>query len=46
MKNSIEKLFDLTGKVAIVTGGVMGIGKGIVKRLADAGAKFLIVDFV
>lgn len=44
MKNSIEKLFDLTGKVAIVTGGAMGIGKGIVKRLADAGAKIMIVD--
>jgi 2-deoxy-D-gluconate 3-dehydrogenase len=44
MKNSIEKLFNLTGKVAIVTGGAMGIGKGIVKRLADAGAKIMIVD--
>ncbi|MFN5793945.1 MAG: SDR family NAD(P)-dependent oxidoreductase [Bacteroidota bacterium] len=46
MKNSIEKLFNLTGKVAIVTGGAMGIGKGIVKRLADAGAQIMIVDIV
>ena len=31
-------LFDLTGKVAIVTGGNGGIGLGMAKGLADAGA--------
>lgn len=46
MKNSIEKLFDLTGKVAIVTGGAMGIGRGIARRLSEAGARMMIVDIV
>ena len=36
--------FDLTGKNAVVTGGAMGIGFGITKRLAEAGANVLIAD--
>lgn len=41
---SFDKLLNLSGKVAIVTGGAMGIGLGIVTRLAQAGAKVLIAD--
>ncbi|MBI2330124.1 SDR family oxidoreductase [Candidatus Daviesbacteria bacterium] len=40
----MNKLLDLTGKVAIVTGGAMGIGLGIVNRLQEAGAKVYSAD--
>lgn len=43
-KISIDKLLDLSGKTVIVTGGAMGIGLGIVQRLAEAGASVLIAD--
>jgi 2-deoxy-D-gluconate 3-dehydrogenase len=36
-------LFDLTGKVAIVTGGNGGLGLGIAQGLAKAGAKIAVV---
>lgn len=37
-------LLDLSGKTAIVTGGAMGIGFGIVQRLAEAKANIVIAD--
>jgi NAD(P)-dependent dehydrogenase (short-subunit alcohol dehydrogenase family) len=39
---SIPELFDLTGKVAIITGSTKGIGKAIAERMADHGAKVTI----
>jgi NAD(P)-dependent dehydrogenase (short-subunit alcohol dehydrogenase family) len=38
------QLFDLTGKVAVVTGGSRGIGAAIVNGLADAGADVVIAS--
>jgi len=37
------KMFELTGKVAVVTGGNGGIGRGIAIGLARAGAKVAII---
>lgn len=46
MKNipgSIAKLFDLTGKTALVTGGNSGIGEAMGKALGLAGARVVLV---
>ncbi len=40
----LEQLFGLKGKVAIVTGAGSGIGKGIARRLAEAGADVVVAD--
>jgi gluconate 5-dehydrogenase len=38
----IKELFDLTGRVAIVTGGSTGLGKQMAEALAEAGAKLVL----
>jgi len=37
-------LFDLSGRSAVVTGAATGIGEGIARRLAAAGASVAVVD--
>lgn len=38
----LKDMFDLTGQVAIVTGGCTGLGFAVARRLAEAGAKVVI----
>lgn len=40
----VAELLNLSGKSAIVTGGALGIGRAIAKRLAEAGAAVTIAD--
>lgn len=44
MEESIKELFDLSGQTAIVSGGAMGIGEGIARRLSEAGCNLVIAD--
>ena len=40
----LDTLFGLKGRVALVTGAASGIGKGIARRLAEAGADVALSD--
>ena len=44
MHDKATAMFDLEGRVAIVTGGAQGVGRGIAENLALAGAAVVIAD--
>jgi len=44
MSTPVLKLFDLTGKTALVTGGSRGLGLQIAEALGEAGAKVLLTS--
>jgi len=39
-----SSMFDLSGKVSLVTGGTKGLGYGMVKALAEAGSDIVVVS--
>ncbi len=44
MQDNIKQLFDLTGRVALCTGGASGIGRRMAWALSQAGADVILVD--
>jgi NAD(P)-dependent dehydrogenase (short-subunit alcohol dehydrogenase family) len=44
MSTDVKKLFDLTGKTALVTGGSRGLGLQVAEALGQAGAKIMLTS--
>ncbi len=44
MSTTIQKLFDLSGKTALITGGSRGLGLQIAESLGEAGAKVFLTS--
>jgi gluconate 5-dehydrogenase len=42
MARTVQQLFDLTGRVALVTGGSRGLGLQMAHALGEAGAKVML----
>ncbi|HSB81483.1 MAG TPA: glucose 1-dehydrogenase [Candidatus Methylomirabilis sp.] len=41
---TLEEIFGLAGRTAVITGGASGLGKGMASALAAAGASLVLVD--
>src|SRR6202008_4967313 len=41
-QGTMSSLFDLSGKVAVITGSSKGIGRAIAERMAEQGAKIVV----
>lgn len=44
MSSYLEKLFSLTGQLAVITGGTRGIGQSMALSLAGAGADIILIQ--